>query len=154
MMVSDLPEKKVVEDFFRFFHDPKLLSRFPDLKLPPPTFVASGARILSFTKGRGITLEFRVGPHQLNPMGNLQGGVLSFATMRRPSFSVDLHINFIRPFCQGETVRVEAGFQARSRTLLQLHGEAYNRKDKLGATATANMLVAGGDANPLKVKRT
>jgi acyl-coenzyme A thioesterase PaaI-like protein len=50
-------------------------------------------------------------------------------------------VNFIRQARPGESVVIKAEFKAKSRTLLQLYGEAYNDKNKLVATATTNMML-------------
>jgi len=63
-------------DYSAFFLDPKFQARYPGITLPPPSFVASGARILFFEAGRSIKLVFPVREHQLNPIGTLQGGIL------------------------------------------------------------------------------
>ena len=135
-----------------FFHDDEFERKYPGVKAPPPCFIASGARIISHEPNRSLTVTFSVRENQTNPVGSLQGGILAsffddtfgplaFRTMRKPSVSIDMTVNFIRQARPGETVVVRAEFKSRSRTLLQLYGEAYNGKNKLVATATSNMMI-------------
>ena len=135
-----------------FFHDEEFERNYPGLKMPPPSFRSSGARIVSCEKGKSLTLDFPVREDQTNPIGTLQGGILcsffddvfgtlSFASLRRPCITIDMNVNFIRGARPGETVRIRAVFRSKTRTVLQLQAEAYNDKEKLLATASSNLLV-------------
>jgi uncharacterized protein (TIGR00369 family) len=135
-----------------FFRDDEFSARFPQVTLPPPSFVAAGGKVLAFEKNRRIVLAFLVQAEQTNPLGTLQGGILAsfiddafgslcFASLRKPCVSIDLNINFIRPLEPGEVVTVEAVFKAKNRKLLQVYAEVHNPKGKLAATATSNLLV-------------
>ena len=138
--------------FDNFFNDPKFLAKYPGLRLPPSSFVVSGAQILAFKAGHCIELAFPVRQNQTNPIGTLQGGVLAsffddafgtlcFASVLKPCVSIDLTVNFCRPARPGETVKINAQFKSKSRKLLQLYAEARNEKDKLLATATSNLQI-------------
>ena len=140
------------KDYSAFFHDDEFQSRYPDLTMPPPSFVSSGAKIISFESGRSIVLAFPVREHQTNPIGTLQGGILGsffddtfgslvFRTTRKPCVAIGMTVNFIRQARPRETVVIRAEFKSRSRTLLQLYGEAYNGKNKLVATAVGSMMI-------------
>jgi uncharacterized protein (TIGR00369 family) len=140
------------KDYSTFFIDPEFSAKYPDVKLPPPAFVAHEAKILAFVSGRSITLAFPVREFQTNPVGTLQGGILSsfiddafgclcFATTRKPCISIDLTVNFIRPVKPGAFVIVRAEFKARGRKLLQVSAEAFIGNEKLVATATSNLMV-------------
>jgi uncharacterized protein (TIGR00369 family) len=131
---------------------------FPDVKLPPPCFIAAGAKIIAHEPNKSLTVTFPVREDQTNPHGSLQGGILasffdntfgplSFATMRKPCVTVDMTVNFIRPALPGDTVIIRAEFRSKSRTLIHLYAEAHNEKQKLIATATTNMLVQGKREN-------
>ena len=135
-----------------YFHDEEFERKYPGVKVPPPSFLASGAKIIAHEPNQSLTVAFLVREEQTNPVGSLQGGILSsffddafgpltFKTMRKPCVSIDMTVNFIRQVRPGETVVVRVEFKAKSRTLLQLYGEAHNEKNKLIATATSNMMV-------------
>jgi uncharacterized protein (TIGR00369 family) len=142
------PEK----DFSKFFVDSEFITKYPDIKLPPPTFVAHEGKILSFEPGKSISLAFPVHEFQTNPVGTLQGGILAsffddafgalcFASLRKPSVSIDMTVNFIRSIKPGAFVIIRAEFKAKGRKLLQLSAEAFTDNEKLAATATSNLMV-------------
>ncbi len=135
-----------------FFQDEEFERKYPGVKVPPPCFLDSGAKIIAHEPNQSLTVAFLVREEQTNPIGSLQGGILSsffddtfgplsFRTMRKPCVSIDMAVNFIRQVRPGETVTIRAEFKAKSRTLLLLYGEAHNEKNKLIATATSNMMV-------------
>lgn len=139
-------------DTVKFFHDEEFEKRYPGVRIPPPSFIESGAKIISYERNKNLTVEFQVSDKQANPLGYLQGGILcsffddvfgplSFASMRKPCVSIDITVHFIRPVKPGEVVRIRAEFKSKSRTLLQLYAEARNIKQKLAATATSSMMV-------------
>jgi uncharacterized protein (TIGR00369 family) len=152
MCPETIDEIQADADYSTFFLDEEFQAKYPDVKLPPPSFISSGAKILSFDSGKSILLAFPVREDQANPIGTLQGGVLcsffddafgslSFASLRKPCISIDMTVNFIRPARPGEFVKIRAEFKARNRKLLQLYAEAHNGRDKLLATATSNLMV-------------
>ena len=135
-----------------FFKDEEFERKYPGVKVPPPCFLSSGAKIIAYEPNQSLSVAFLVREEQTNPVGSLQGGILcsffddtfgplSFKTMRKPCVSIDMTVNFIRQVRPGETVVIRAEFKAKSRTLLQFYGEAHNEKNKLIATATSNMMV-------------
>ena len=146
--------EKPAGDSTNIFHDEEFERNYPHLKMPPPSFRSSGAQVVSCEKGKSLTLDFPVREDQTNPIGTLQGGILcsffddvfgtlSFVSLRRPCVTIDMNVNFIRGARPGEIVRIRAEFTSKTRTVLQLHAEAYNEKEKLLATASSNLLVMG-----------
>jgi uncharacterized protein (TIGR00369 family) len=140
------------KDYSTFFIDPVLTKRYPDVKLPPPTFVAHEGIILSFESGKNISVAFPVRDFQTNPVGTLQGGILSsflddafgmlcFASLHKPCVTIDITVNFMRPVKPGSFVVIRAAFKAKGRNLLQVSAEAVGINEKLVATATSNLLV-------------
>jgi uncharacterized protein (TIGR00369 family) len=139
-------------DTSAFFHEEEFERKYPGVKVPPPCFLSSGAKILAHEPKKSLTVAFPVKEDQTNPVGSLQGGILasffdnafgplSFATMRKPCVSIDMTVNFIRPARPGETVVIKAEFKSKGRKVFQMYGEAFNDKDKLIATATSNLMV-------------
>lgn len=152
MNISDPTAGKGEIDTAQFFHDEEFAQKYPGVKVPPPCFLSSGARIIAHEPNKSLTIAFPVSEEQTNPVGSLQGGILasyfdntfgplSFATMRKPCVSIDMTVNFIRPVRPGETVVIRAEFKSKSRKLIQLYGEAHSDKNKLIATASTNMMV-------------
>ncbi len=139
-------------DHTAFFHDEEFEQKYPGVKVPPPCFLSSGAKIVAHEPNKSLTVTFPVSEDQTNPVGSLQGGILasyfdntfgplSFATMRKPCVSIDMNVNFIRPVRPGETVIIHVEFKSKGRKVFQMYGEAFNDKNKLIATASTNMLV-------------
>jgi uncharacterized protein (TIGR00369 family) len=140
------------KDYSDFFRDPELADKYPDVNLPPATFVAHQGKILTFASGQSLSIVFPVGEAQTNPVGTLQGGILSsffddafgmlcFASLHRPCVTIDLSVNFIRPVKPGSFVIIHAVCKGRGRKLLQVSAEAVNGEEKLVATATSNLMV-------------
>jgi uncharacterized protein (TIGR00369 family) len=140
------------QDYADFFRDPAWADNHPGINLPPATFVAHQGKILSFASGQSLSVVFPVGEAQTNPVGTLQGGILSsffddafgmlcFASLHRPCVTIDLSVNFIRPVKLGSFVIIHAVFKGRGRKLLQVSAEAVNGDEKLVATAASNLLV-------------
>ena len=139
-------------DAEKFFHDEEFRKRYPGVKVPPPCFLESGAKITAHEANKSLTVKFTVRENQTNPLGYMQGGVLSsyfdnvfgplsFATLRKPCVSIDMYVNFIRPLRSGEIATIRAEFKSKSKKLIQLYAEAHNDKHKLIATATSNLMV-------------
>jgi uncharacterized protein (TIGR00369 family) len=152
MNSSETPSGEGKIDADSFFRDAEFARTYPWVKLPPPCFLSSGARIVGHEQHRSLTVAFPVSEAQTNPVGSLQGGILagyfdntfgplSFATMRKPCVSIDMTVNFIRPVRPGETVTIRAEFKSKGRKVFQMYAEAHNGKNKLIATASTNMLV-------------
>jgi uncharacterized protein (TIGR00369 family) len=140
------------KDYSTFFLVPEFDVTYPGIKLPAPTYVAHDGRILSFESGKRISVAFPVSEFQTNPVGTLQGGILSsffddafgclcFASLRKPCVTIDMTVNFIRPVKPGSFVIIHAVFKARGKKLLQLSAEAVNGDEKLVATATSNWMI-------------
>ncbi|MBI5847496.1 MAG: PaaI family thioesterase [Nitrospirae bacterium] len=138
-------------DYTDFFLDPEF-AKHPGIKLPSAIFTAHQGKILSFESGKSITIAFPVSEFQTNPIGTLQGGILSsffdetfgclcFASLHKPCVTIDMTVNFIRPVKPGSFVVIHAVFKARGKKLFQLSAEAVNGNEKLVATATSNWLV-------------
>ncbi|HUJ18797.1 MAG TPA: PaaI family thioesterase [Nitrospirota bacterium] len=151
-MNSESTAGKGQENMPEFFYDAEFQIKYPGVKVPPPCYLASGAKIIAYVPNKSLTVAFPVREDQTNPVGSLQGGILgsffddtfgplSFKTMRKPCVSIDITVNFIRPVRPGETVVIMAEFKSKGKKLVQMYGEAHNDKNKLIATATSNLMV-------------
>jgi len=145
--VAPSPDK----DYSDFFLDPEL-AKYPGITLPAATFAAHNGKILSFASGKSISVAFPVSEFQTNPIGTLQGGILSsffddafgclcFASLHKPCVTIDMTVNFIRTVKPGSFVVIHAVFKAKGKKLLQVFAEAVNGNEKLVATATSNWIV-------------
>lgn len=122
------------------------------ITVPPPIFLAMKAEILSYTKGKSITVAFPVSDEQTNPMGMMQGGViaaafdnafgpLSYLVAKRPTTTIDMNIQYIRGVAVNQRVIVKATVEAKGFSTIHMIGEMRTEKDKLLATATTNLLI-------------
>jgi uncharacterized protein (TIGR00369 family) len=147
LKTAPTPEK----DYSDFFLDPEL-AKYPGIRLPSAIFTAHQGKLLSFMPGKSLSIAFPVNEFQTNPIGTLQGGILSsffdealgclcFASLRKPCVTIDMTVNFIRPAKPGEFVVIHATFRAKGKKLLQVSAEAVNRNEKLIATASGNWMV-------------
>jgi uncharacterized protein (TIGR00369 family) len=147
LKIAPTPDK----DYSTFFLDPEFTAEYPGVKLPAATYVAHQGKILSFESGKSIKIIFPVSELQTNPVGMLQGGILSsffddafgmlcFATLHKPCVTIDMTVNFIRPVKLGSFVVIHAVFKGRGRKIFQLSAEAVSCNEKLIATATSNLM--------------
>ena len=95
---------------------------------PPPVAKLIGFNLLTIEPGRAV-FELEAGPQHWNPMGGLHGGILcdladaamgmaygSTLAADESFTTVELKINFLRPFKQGRLV-AEGRFVSGGRTL-------------------------------------
>jgi uncharacterized protein (TIGR00369 family) len=126
--------------------------RYPEAKIPPPSFIESGAKIIAYEPTKSLVVQFTIQEKQTGPMGILQGGLLcglfddvfgplSFATAKKPCISIDMNVNFVRATKVGDSLTIRAEFLSKTKTLFQMRAEAHNEKGKLVATATSNLMV-------------
>jgi len=134
----------------------ELMALAPNLVLPPPSFLALGMEFCAKTEDSLSAwvpwrLEFT------NPLGAYQGGMLSAAfdnvlgplsymVARRPCVTVDLDVNFSRPFRASDGRLLIVGtVLSKGRSLLHLTARATNANGQLVATANSNCLVLSDD---------
>ena len=130
--------------------------RFPP-EQPPPIAELIGFRLVSAGNGESV-FELDAGEQHANPMGTLHGGVLcdvadaamgtAYATTldRGDTFtSLELKINFVRPFWTGRLVasgRVVDG----GRTVGLTECDILDERGRLIARASSTCMTLRGDA--------
>jgi uncharacterized protein (TIGR00369 family) len=126
--------------------------RYPEARIPPPSYIESGAAIIAFEPANSLVVQFVVKERQTGPMGILQGGILcalfddvfgplSFATAKAPCVSVDMNVSFVRASKVGDTLTIRAEFISKTKKLFQMRAEAHNERGRLVAVATSNLMV-------------
>ncbi len=126
--------------------------QFPGAKVPPNCFVWMNVRVLQYESRTMLSVEVPVSAEMLNPMGVMQGGFvtaafdnafgpLSYVAAKNPCTTLDMHTQYIRPIPLGEILTVKVHVVSRGPVSMHLSGEAYNRKGKLVATCSSNMIV-------------
>jgi uncharacterized protein (TIGR00369 family) len=157
-LAQQFPSTQLPPNCFGFLKT-EFVEYVPPFRMPPVRNAKSGksrtpacrngALRLAGTMLKVIVPVFK---ESLNPMGAMQGGIitaafdntfgpLSYLAARNPCITLDLHTNFIRPAKEGEVLTITARVISRSPVSLHLSGEAVNEKGKLIATCTSQMVV-------------
>ena len=124
---------------------------------PPPAAILLGHRFIAFDRAaQTLRLGFEGKREFLNPMGIVQGGMLSAMiddTMGpllialgkgRMGTTIDLGVSFLRAVKPGP-IEVEARIVRQGRNVAFLEGELFDAEGKLSVRATASFFMIGGD---------
>jgi uncharacterized protein (TIGR00369 family) len=124
------------------------------LQVPPTSFTNMQCRFVDLREDHmGLTISFPYDPRFCNPVGAMQGGMLvtafdnafgplSYFIAQRPTVTLHIHTDFMRPFTDPEdTALVTVECTAKTRTLLFMSGELTDQKGRLMATATTQLLI-------------
>jgi uncharacterized protein (TIGR00369 family) len=119
-----------------------------------------GWKLLSLDAANGaIRVEFTAQPSFINPIGTLQGGILTammddamgpvataFLGGHHAAPTVELKMNFMRPAVVG-TLFVDAKVVHRGRKIMFLEGTMKDKDDRMIATATATARITDWPAS-------
>ncbi len=130
----------------------QMSQQFPGVKVPPNCFVWMNIKVLRYESRIMLSIELPVTEAMLNPMGVMQGGFvtaafdnafgpLSYVAAKNPCTTLDMHTQYIRPVPFDELLTVTVRVVSRGSVSMHLSGEACNRKGKLVATCSSNMIV-------------
>jgi len=123
------------------------------MDVPPNSFKEMQGEFIEVEENRRIRIRFPYDTRFTNPIGIFQGGMLcaaidntfgplSYLVLKRPSVTLDLSTQFIRPFSPMDAyMEVEARVISISFSTLVMHAEVRNPKNKLLATATTTYLI-------------
>jgi uncharacterized protein (TIGR00369 family) len=123
-----------------------------DLGPVPYCFSFMQGRTLDFIEGESLTIGFPVLKHYLNPLGSMQGGFISAAvdnvfgplcysaTKTTATTMIDMVTSYHRPIFEGDELIVTATVKTKGRTKIHMIAEAYNRENKLIATASCDYI--------------
>ena len=127
------------------------------MRLPPPVAELIGLRMVSAGGGES-RMELEVEERHSNPMGTVHGGILCdladaamgvayFSTLADgESFTtLELKINFLRPFWQGGLV-ANGRVVSRGRTVGLTECDVLDAEGRLIARATSTCMTLRGDA--------
>jgi uncharacterized protein (TIGR00369 family) len=123
----------------------------------PPSAALLGWRLVSLDKEAGeIELAFEGKPEFVNPMGVVQGGILSAMlddTMgplivgmtdgRLYGTTIDLHVHFLRPVRAG-AIRTTARMVRLGGKIAFIEGQLFDADGKLAATSTCSAFLLEG----------
>ena len=119
---------------------------------PPNCFRAMKAEIIQYESRTSLTVKFPILEESLNPLQTMQGGFivaafdnvfgpLSYAAARCPCVTMNLSAQFIRPILVGDWLTITATVVSRGKQILYMTAEAFNGKNKLIATGSANAMI-------------
>jgi uncharacterized protein (TIGR00369 family) len=119
---------------------------------PPNCFVAMHAEFVEYESRHSLTVTFPVLEESLNPLRAMQGGFLvaafdnvfgplSYLAARVPCVTLNLNAQFIRPVEAGDQLTIRAEVISRGAQVLQMTGDALNRRHKVVGTAAATAIV-------------
>lgn len=123
-----------------------------NLEFPPKIMLELGTEFLEYKKEKFLKGKFIAQEKHTNPMGFLQGGILtamfdniigplSYLAARNPATTIDLTTNYLRSIRPGEEIIIEANVIAKGVRTLFIEAKAYNFKNKIIATASSNNLI-------------
>lgn len=133
------------------------MARFGAIEVPPKITHELRPRFLNFVASESLTCSFPAQPRFANPMGMLQGGIISatfdyvfgtlaFLATQRPCASVTMNANFIRPLPADEQdFVVEVRVCALTRSTVFLEGTASGEDGKTISTASTTMSILKAD---------
>ena len=108
--------------------------------------------ITGFVPGTSLTMTFPVAESYTNPGGSMQGGIISAAfdnvfgplchvtTKTAATTTMNINTAFHRPIFPGDELTIIASVKSKGRTAIYMAGEAYNRENKLIATANTTYI--------------
>jgi uncharacterized protein (TIGR00369 family) len=119
---------------------------------PPNCFIAMKAEVVHYESRTALTVKFPVLEESLNPLRSMQGGFivaafdnvfgpLSYAAARCPCVTMNVTAQFIRPILSGDWLTITAKVVSRGNQILYMTAEAFNGKNKLIATGSANAMM-------------
>ncbi len=125
-----------------------------ELQNPPNCYRFMRGEYRAYESRTSLTVSFPVLPEYHNPVGAMQGGLitaaidntigpLSYLAARLPCTTLDLHTQYLRSVSADDTIIVAARVISRSPQTLTFSADVVNGKGKLIARASATMLVAG-----------
>jgi uncharacterized protein (TIGR00369 family) len=124
---------------------------------PPPVAKLVGMRLVSAERGHTV-FELDAGPQHANPMGTLHGGILcdvadaalgtawvSTLADDETFTTLELKINFLRPFWTGQLV-AHGAVISRGKTVGLAECRVVDDQERLIAHATSTNMALRGDA--------
>jgi acyl-coenzyme A thioesterase PaaI-like protein len=128
----------------------ELLSSTNCLRLMEPNFI-------EYVVGQSLVYSFPVLEMFANPRKSMQGGFIAaafdnvfgalvgFVTNKIEMASVDISVNYIRPIFVNDILTIYAYIKSQGKSIVHLTGEAFNKENKLIATASINIMLLKKD---------
>lgn len=123
------------------------------IEIPPKVFRDMHGEFIEYVRNKSLRASFPMLERYAGPIGMVQGGIitaafdnvfgpLSYLVAKRPCATTSLYITFLRPVpASHEHLTVEARVEGRSRHVLFMKAEAFNKRGKLVATASTTLAI-------------
>lgn len=123
-----------------------------DLGPIPHCFTSMQGQVVAFDEGRSMTVGFPVLKNYLNPAQTMQGGFITAAfdnvfgplcysaTKTTATTTVGIITSYHRPIMEGDELIITATVKTQGKTKIHMMAEAYNRDNKLIATASCDYI--------------
>ncbi len=126
--------------------DPSLIE---NAKIPPNSSQELKGKMVEYNKGKSLIAVFPVQEKHTNPMGFLQGGILSalfddtvgplsYLIAKRPVVTTGFNVQFIRGIKPGAHVIIKAEVVSKTTSTILFQAEAFNDSGKLVAIMTSH----------------
>lgn len=133
-------------DMFHSFIDSSLIE---NVNIPPNSFLEMEGKIVEYNKGKSLVCVFPILEKYTNPMGYLQGGILSalfddtvgplsYLIAKKPVVTTGFNVQFIRGVKPGEHLIIKAESISKTNSTILFQAEAFNDKGKLVAIMTSH----------------
>lgn len=122
------------------------------LGIAPNCFISMQGRLVDYSHSNSLTIAFPVLENYLNPAGSMQGGFITAAfdnvfgplchatTGTGATTTVDINTSYHRPIFAGDELIITATAKSQGRSKVHMVAEAFNKNNKLIATATTNYI--------------
>lgn len=119
----------------------------------PPCLKFMKPRYLAYDHQKSLSVSFPVLDMYLNPMGTMQGGLITaafdnafgalahYSTGGRFMATIDIDTRFHYPIRKEDVLTVTVHILSLGKTLVSLRGEARDRKGQTVATATTSLML-------------
>ncbi len=143
--MPDISNELFIKDFDAF-------KGMENIKIPPNCTLEFQGKTVEYVPRKKIVRVFGVPEKFTNPIGVLQGGVLtaffddtigplSFAVAKAPIVTTSLTINFVRSVAPGDSLIIIAEVVTRSPLTIFFEAKAYDQKHKLVASLSSQNLI-------------
>lgn len=129
----------------------ELIQRKLNVQLPSCVYIMK-PKYIKYKKQESLTLSFPVLEKYLNPLKCMQGGFITAAfdnafgifctveTGGEAITTIDISTSYQRPIFLGDELIITVYIRQMGNTIVHMYGEAYNKENKLIATANTNVM--------------
>lgn len=110
-------------------------------------------KIIDCVKDERLTIAFPVLEQYLNPSKSMQGGFITaafdnafgalcyYSVEGAKITTIDISTSYQRPIFSDDELIIKVYIKLKGKTIVHMTGEAYNKENKLIATANTNIMI-------------